>query len=385
MVDDRLRGRPVAQVILNMAYGGGERLVQELALDLEDAGAKPLVICLDAIEANTAPLEARGIELALVKRRQTALDIVALAKLTMLLKARGARLVHAHDLASLAYAVPAGLVLGIPVLFTEHSRHYVEARLRRRLEKRLLCLGVRRVIEVSPDLAKASVERDGIAPSRVLVIENGVDLVAFAGGGRTAFRREIGVGEGEILVGMVGRLEEIKGPHVLLEAFVRAVGQRPGARLVFVGDGSLRGALESTVRAKGLAGRVSFTGTRPDIPCVMGGLDILVLPSLSEGLPFALLEGMAAGQAVAASAVGRIPGIVRNGENGLLLPPGDSGALAEALVDLLADDGLRRRLGREARLVVAERYDRRRMIEAYRETYALALAGEVQRREAAWR
>lgn len=385
MVDDRLRGRPVAQVILNMAYGGGERLVQELALDLEDAGAKPLVICLDAIEANTAPLEARGIELALVKRRQTVLDIVALAKLTMLLKARDARLVHAHDLASLAYAVPAGLVLGIPVLFTEHSRHYVEARLRRRLEKRLLCLGVRRVIEVSPDLAKASVERDGIAPSRVLVIENGVDLVAFAGGGRMAFRREIGVGEGEILVGMVGRLEEIKGPHVLLEAFVRAVGQRPGARLVFVGDGSLRGALESTVRAKGLAGRVSFTGTRPDIPCVMGGLDILVLPSLSEGLPFALLEGMAAGQAVAASAVGRIPGIVRNGENGLLLPPGDSGALAEALVDLLADDGLRRRLGREARLVVAERYDRRRMIEAYRETYALALAGEVQRREAAWR
>jgi glycosyltransferase involved in cell wall biosynthesis len=385
MVDDRLRGRPVAQVILNMAYGGGERLVQELALDLEDAGAKPLVVCLDAIEANTAPLEARGIELALVKRRPTALDVVALAKLTMLLKARGARLVHAHDLASLAYAVPAGLVLGIPVLFTEHSRHYVEARLRRRLEKRLLCLGVRRVIEVSPDLAKASVERDGIASSRVLVIENGVDLVAFAGGGRTAFRREIGVGEGEILVGMVGRLEEIKGPHVLLEAFARAVGQRPGARLVFVGDGSLRGTLESTVRGKGLAGRVSFTGTRPDIPCVMSGLDILVLPSLSEGLPFALLEGMAAGQAVAASAVGRIPGIVRNGENGLLLPPGDSGALAEALVDLLADAGLRRRLGREARLVVAERYDRRRMIEAYRETYALALAGEAQRREAAWR
>ncbi|WP_075353713.1 glycosyltransferase [Desulfovibrio sp. DV] len=385
MVGAGLSGRRVAQVILNMTYGGGERLVQELAVDLEDAGARSLVVCLDSIQANTAPLEARGIEITLVKRRQMALDAVALARLTVLLRKRGTQLVHAHDLASLAYAVPAGLVLGIPVLFTEHSRHYLDARLRRRLEKRLLCLGVRRLVEVSPELAGASVARDGVSPRRVAVIENGVDLTAFAGGGGELFRRECGLNEGQLLVGMVGRLEDIKGPQVLLEAFVRVAGNMPQARLVFVGDGSLRRELEAKAVARGLGGKVRFTGARPDIPQVMGGLDVLVLPSLSEGLPFALLEGMAAGRAVAASAVGRIPGIVQDGESGMLLPAGDAGALAGALAGLLADADLRQRLGRAARLVVAARYDRRHMLDAYREMYASVLSREGQGREATWK
>lgn len=372
---EALRGRRVAQVILNMTYGGAERLVQELAIDLKAAGADPLVVCLDAVLGNTAPLEDCGIDIVLVKRRQVSLDIPALVRLTILLRKRGAQLLHAHDLSSLAYAVLAGACLGIPVLFTEHSRHYIDARWRRRLEKRLLCRGVDRLVEVSPELAEASLAKDRIPPARITVIENGVDLDAFGQGGGAALRRELGLGDGDALVGMVGRLEEIKGPGLLLEAFAQVARALPHVRLVFVGAGSLLPSLETRARELGLGERVRCLGARGDIPRVMDALDVLVLPSLSEGLPFALLEGMAAGRAVAASAVGRIPGIVRDGENGLLLPAGDVAALEAGIAKLLGDASLRQRLGREARQDMAGRYDRQTMLATYREAYAAALSG----------
>lgn len=380
MAWETLGGRRVVQVILNMTYGGAERLVQELAIDLKAAGAESLVVCLDAVLGNTAPLERCGIDIVLVRRRQIFLDPGALARLTGLLRQRGAQLLHAHDLSSLAYAVLAGFWLGIPVLFTEHSRHYIDARWCRRLEKRLLCLGVRRLVEVSPELAAASVARDGVAACRVAVIENGVDLAKFSQGGGESFRRELGLGAGVTLVGMVGRLETIKGPGLLLEAFARLARERPEAQLVFVGDGSLRPALEAGAAACGLGDRVRCIGARADIPQVMDGLDVLVLPSLSEGLPFSLLEGMAAGRAVIASAVGRIPGIVRDGETGTLVPAGDVSALAAGLAALLGDTNLRCRLGRQARQDVAGRYGQQSMLAAYREVYAAALSRDRNRR-----
>lgn len=372
-----LKGRRVALIILNMAYGGAERLVQELALDLSRAGARPVVVCLDAVAGNTEPLDAANIPIILIKRRQMALDFGVVRRLSALLEARDVEVVHAHDLTSLAHAVLAGWRLRRPVLFTEHSRHYIDARWRRRLEKRLLCLGVRRLAAVSPELAQATVTRDGVPGDKVLVIENGVDLDAFAAPSDQALRRELGVAPSGLLVGMVGRLEEIKGPHILLEAFAALAAAVPEATLVFVGDGGLRAGLENRTKALGLDGRVSFTGARADIPQVMAGLDILALPSLSEGLPFALLEGMAAAKPVVATAVGRIPAIVRDGENGLLTPPGDAAGLAGRMRRLLGDGTLRARLGDQARACMAAGYDRRTMLAGYRQLYAEALGASL--------
>ena len=371
-------GLRLVHLILDMGFGGAERLAQNLAIAMADAGADCRVVCLDAISENTEPLARHGIPIELVKRRQTAFDVAACLRLVRRLKALDVRLLHAHDLSSLAYGVVAGLLLRIPVVMTEHSRHYIDERPLRRLEKRLLCLGLDRLVNVSPELARASVARDGVAPDKVTVIENGVDAARFAGGNGEAWRTALGLAPGTPAIGMVGRLEAIKGPDVLLSAFAALADRFPDAVLVYAGDGGLRPSLEDRARGLGLAHRTHFLGARADIPDIMAGLDILALPSLSEGLPFALLEGMAAGRAVAATAVGRVPEILLPGqrtETGLLVPPGDPHTLSLALASLLANEALRLRLGRAAREYVVRRYDQRSMCAAYQAVYARMLGG----------
>lgn len=376
----RLDGLRLAHLILDMGFGGAERLAQDIAIAMQRQGARCHVVCFDAVSGNTEPLARHGIPVECVKRRQMFFDGRTCLRLLRRLKALGIGLLHAHDLTSLSYAVTAGLVLGIPVVATEHSRHYVAARRLRRLEKRVLCLAVRRLVAVSPGLARASVHRDRIAPDKVAVIENGVDTARFARADGRLFRAELGLGPGVLLVGMVGRLEAIKGPGVLLEAFAGLAGFFPEARLAYVGQGSLATMLRARSEALGLADRVHFLGARSDIPAVMAGLDILALPSLSEGLPLALLEGMAAGRPVTATAVGRVPGIVRPGrepENGLLVPPDDPQALGRALAALLGDAALRERLGLAARQYIARYYDQRDMFRKYQDVYVQALAGRA--------
>ncbi len=371
-------GLRLVHLILDMGFGGAERLAQNLAIAMADAGAACRVVCLDAISENTEPLTRHGIPIELVKRRQTAFDAAACLRLVRRLKALDVRLLHAHDLSSLAYGVVAGLLLRIPVVMTEHSRHYIDERPLRRLEKRLLCLGLDRLVDVSPELARASVVRDGVDPDKVTVIENGVDAARFANGNGEAWRKALGLAPGTLAIGMVGRLEEIKGPDVLLEAFAALADRFPDAVLVYAGEGGLKQSLEDRAGTLRLAHRTHFLGARADIPDIMAGLDILALPSLSEGLPFALLEGMAAGRAVAATAVGRVPEILLPGqhvETGLLVPPGDPHTLSLALASLLANEALRLRLGRAARECVIQRYDQQSMYAAYQAVYAQMLGG----------
>ena len=372
---DRIR---LSHFILDMGFGGSEKLVQDLAIASLAHGIFSNVICFDSVTSNTDPLVGNGIPIELIKRGPTAFDPRACTRVVHRLKTLKPDLIHAHDPASLAYAVAAGLLLRIPVVVTEHSRHYIEARRLRRLEKRLLCQFVSKLVEVSPELARASAERDGISRSKITVIENGVDLKRFADADRSLLRDELHLAPGQMLVGMIGRLEEIKGPQVLLEAFALVAGEIPEARLVFIGDGALAEPLDARRRALGLSKRVTFLGSRADIPSAMAALDVLVLPSLSEGLPFALLEGLAAGKAVLATAVGRVPGIIMgtgNEANGLLVNPGDAEGLAAKLLGLLRDEPLRRALGHRGRRLVEDRYDKSSMLAAYHAVYDQALAG----------
>jgi glycosyltransferase involved in cell wall biosynthesis len=150
----------------------------------------------------------------------------------------------------------------------------------------------------------------------------------------------------------VGRLASQKGLPVALAA----LGDVPGARLLVVGDGPERGALELRARELGLNGRVTFAGSRSrvDVLRALAGARAALLPSLWENLPHAAVEALAVGVPVVATAVGGVPEVVRDGENGLLVPPGDSTALANAMRRMLDDDGLHARLAAAAQPSVAE-------------------------------
>jgi glycosyltransferase involved in cell wall biosynthesis len=170
----------------------------------------------------------------------------------------------------------------------------------------------------------------------------------------------------------VGRLAAPKDTVTLVRALARVPG-RP-FRATIVGDGPDRPAVEAEIRAAGLEGVVELAGERQDVPDLLADADVFALSSRSEGAPISVLEAMAAGLPVVASAVGGVPEIVAHGATGLLVPPGDAAALAEALEQLLADPALRRRLGEAGRERVRERFDLTELRRAHVELYARELA-----------
>ena len=169
-----------------------------------------------------------------------------------------------------------------------------------------------------------------------------------------AMRRRLGFGSEHVVVAGVGRLVSVKGFEYLVDAHAEALASVPQLRLVLVGDGDLRAELEARVRALGVADSVVLTGTadRSEIPVYMAAADIVAVPSVRfggyvDGLPNVALEAMAAGKPLVASRVGGLPELVRDGENGVLVAEKDSRALADALVALAGDPGLRRTTRRE--------------------------------------
>jgi phosphatidyl-myo-inositol dimannoside synthase len=219
--------------------------------------------------------------------------------------------------------------------------------------------------------------RLGSSPERTRTVPYGVDTAAFsparAGGGDGP---RFGAPDGATLVVAMGRLVEKKGFATLVEAAARV----PGVHVVIIGDGDLRAELER--RARELGAPVTFTGAleRGQAARALAAADVMAVPSVVDragnvdGLPNAMLEGLASGRAVVASRVAGIPDVVEDGVNGLLVPPGDAAALAEALRTLAAAPVLRDRLGREARRRAEQRLSWSSAARAFEESYAQAAA-----------
>jgi glycosyltransferase involved in cell wall biosynthesis len=227
------------------------------------------------------------------------------------------------------------------------------------------------VIAISAGV-RAALRRAGVADARLRVVPSGVDVAACtaAPGAGAALRDAWGLGAEDVAVVLVGVLERRKGHHVLLEA---ARTLPPRVRLVFCGTGSAEAALRTA--AASLGGRVVFAGFQPDVAPCLAAADVVVLPSLAEGLGVAALEGMAAGRPVVASRVGGLAEVVVDGETGLLVAPGDAAGLAAALARMAADPALRARCGAAGRDRVLARYTRARMADGTLACYSEAPCG----------
>jgi glycosyltransferase involved in cell wall biosynthesis len=216
-------------------------------------------------------------------------------------------------------------------------------------------------------------------PGNSSVIHSGVDLEKFRKGAkqRTRKRQELGIPADSFLIGYVGWLIPIKGVTHLVSAMSRVVELYPKSILVLVGKGDDKGGeeikLQEQVESLGLADNVLFWGWRPDVAEVIGCLDIFVLPSLNEGMGRVLVEAMAAGLPIVASRVGGIPDLVKDGQNGLLVPAEDTSALAKAISDLLSDKERRHRMG-EAGKKMCLPYSAEAMVEQIDDLYKDLLA-----------
>jgi glycosyltransferase involved in cell wall biosynthesis len=225
---------------------------------------------------------------------------------------------------------------------------------------------------------RALLEAEGPPPESVVVLENGVDLARFQGIPPLAAR----AADGPARVGAVANLRPVKGLDVLVRAAARLGASHPRAVFEVAGDGALRGDLEQQARALGVAGRFTLRGGVADVPGFLAGLDVAVLCSRAEGMSNAVLEYMAAGRAVVATAVGATPELIEDGVHGLLVPPDDDRRLAEAIGRLLGDPALAQRLGEAARRRAGARYSREAMVRRFEDFYqglALRPRGGVER------
>lgn len=201
------------------------------------------------------------------------------------------------------------------------------------------------VVTVSGEIHTQALELLGVPEGKVTCINNGIDLSNFFNFEESGnFRRGLGVTEKMLLVGAVARLIPQKGIQYFIKAISELKAEFPDVRFVVIGDGPYRIHLEEKARSAGLSGYLYFAGFRSDIPQVLSDLDIFVLPTLEEGFPVSVIEAMAAGKPVVASAVGGLLELVTD-DTGILIPPGNSKQLRKALSVLLTNPSLGRKMG----------------------------------------
>lgn len=218
------------------------------------------------------------------------------------------------------------------------------------------------------------------AAARLEVIHNGTDLDRFSPMGaaaRGARRRALGIGEDEIVFVCVGNLKAVKGHTHLLAAFARVAAGLERCRLLLVGEGELGEELRRETEQLGLGGRVRFLGRREDVEHILAAGDVLVLASLSEGLSNALVEGAAAGLPVVATRVGGNAEIVEDGRSGLLVPAGDSRALADAMLRMASSEQMRQAMGMRARRRALEGFSLEAMLDGYLRLYEGLAPGQA--------
>jgi len=277
-------------------------------------------------------------------------------------------------------AIMAARLAGVPrVIHGEHGRDVAdpEGRDRKRnVIRKCLSPMVDSFMTVSNDLQRWLTEMVGIPAHKVVRIHNGVDTQKFSREGRAAARRMLGLDDADVAIGIVGRLDPVKDHRSLLQAFASAAQANPLARLIIVGDGAVREAIESQINALRIADRVQMLGERQDVADILRALDCFTLTSIAEGISNTILEAMATGLPVVATRVGGNPELVQHGLTGQLVAPGDVDALAQAFKTYLNDPELRIRVGNAARDRTEKYFSLERMVANYTEFYSSVSAGK---------
>ncbi len=303
-------------------------------------------------------------------------DLIALVKLMRLIGRERPEIVHTHSSKAGLLGRSAARLMGCPVIVHFPHGHIFYGYFGRIrtwtfiLAERLAARFTHRIFTLT-ELGKREHVGFKIAePEKFVTVPCGIDLAKFSSPRRSPVkvRAEFGFSPSDVVVGYVGRLVPIKGCEYFLYALERIRRRRPDIKGIIVGDGPLRSELEELAKKLGLSENVVFSGVREDIPEIMHALDLFVLTSLNEGLGRVLLEAMACGVPVVASRVGGVAEIVLHREVGLLVPPGDTGRMVEAILEILNDKKQAELFSRKGR-ARARAFDVTRMLERTEAVY----------------
>lgn len=375
----------VAHCIHGLGLGGAQEVIRQIVAGGRGDIAYHVYSCEGGVLLPR--VAAAGATVRVLPRRWPKLDPGWVVRLARAMREDGVDLVHTHLFGDSLHGYLAARAAGaLPVVMTLHSEPALSTALQR-AGYRWLARRATQVVACGDSVARSFAAWRTARPLRTVV--NGIAAAAAAAaagppadeaadgapdeetdGEAAGLRQGLGLPRRALVFATVGRLVPVKGYRVLLAALAAALPALPEpVRLVMFGDGPEEPALRAQAAAAGLGERLVLAGARDDVVRLLPAADVVVFPSISEGLPVALLEAMAAARCVVASG---LPGIVeaaRPGREALTVPPGDAAALGAALAQVAADPGLRRRLGAAARARFLDAYTAPRMVAAYEAIY----------------
>jgi glycosyltransferase involved in cell wall biosynthesis len=328
--------------------GGAERFAFGLATHLPRERFDVWICATRRIEPAAAELlEREGLPYLNLGRRGK-WDVHRFRRLIGLLRAQRFDILHAHMFGSNVWGVTFGRLCRVPVIIAhEHNWAYTGPRARIWIDRELIARFATRFVAVSEANRRRMIETERIAPEKLAVLPT-ARLPHEQGPPARELRAELGLPSAAQVIFTAAVFRPEKALEVLLDAHARVRARRPDAHLVLAGDGPRRAQLERQLAALGTAAAVHLLGFRNDIDSLLSCADVAALSSDWEGLPLFALECMAAGVPLVATAVGGVPEVVGDGATGLLVPPRDPEALAGALLRVLGDPVLARRLGEGA-------------------------------------
>jgi len=358
----------IEMVLPTLDAAGMEVMVANLTRGLVGRGHQVGVTCLEEDGLIADELRAVGVRVAVI-RNPGFRGVLRPTRLEAWLRQVRPDLVHAHSGGWLK-AARAAHRAGVP-----HVVHTVHGLLDHEpwhgvLFKRWATRYTARVIAVSEPLRQYLLRVVRLPPAKTTLVPNGVDVQEFYPGPRRGgWRSAMGIGPDAPVIGNVARLDTVKNHADLIVGFARMRAEAPEAVLVIAGDGPLRRDLDARAAALGVSQQIRFLGQTRDIAALYREFDLFVLSSHAEGTSLSVLEAMASGVCVVATAVGGTPALLGSGAVGCLVRPGDPTALAAAMTALIRDPRRRRELAEAGRSAVVARYSLETMVDRYEQEY----------------
>ena len=358
------------QITHDLAIGGLQQVVLNLCRNIDREAFDVSVLCLRAVGPLSKEIEKLGIKVISLPNQANRTDYFSFLKVAKIFRKERTQVIHTHNTQPLLDGTMGALLSGVRrVVHTDHARQFPDKR-RYMFMEWLMSQFVYKMVGVSDETAMNLKRYEYIRPNKLMKIENGIDVRKFDIKIDSRSKKEdLGITRNGHIIGVVCRLVEVKGITYLLQAMPRIIKQIPDITLLVVGNGSELENLKLEARTLYIQNNVIFTGNRHDIPEILQVLDLLLVTSLSEGLPMIVLEAMAASLPIISTAVGGIPSVIEDGKSGYIIRTADPNSISEAVLCMLADEETRVRYAKVARRLVSQRFSVRKMARRYEKLY----------------
>lgn len=365
--------KKVLQLRSSIGFYGAESVISELCKGLRSSTYRPMIGVIKNQKNPHTELHdfsiSNDIKSEIFECRGV-LDLKTILLIRQFIKANHIDIVHTHGYKSNFYALCATLFQHIPLVATCHP--WIISNRRGKIYSdldRIVLRKFNRVVSIS-DYVRQSLLNAGIPDRKITSVENGISVKCFNKTyAKELLRNEFDIPYKAKVICSVGRFSLEKGHRVLLDAAKRVINTFPDTYFILAGEGFLLNGLKRYAEKLRIEHRIYFPGYVKDIPKLLSAIDIFVLPSFTEGMPMSLLEAMAAKRPVIATNVGSIPDLIDHERTGLLVKPGDSGSLANAIRELMNNDFKARNLAKRAYKMVLTKYTSERMAQKYIDIY----------------